>query len=174
MKISGVLMQAWNEAVFKLLRNCVGKSLEVDRRTANKEFFVAGRVKVIMNRSLPVSVALWVEDIRYAIHIVDDNFPFVQGREEDQEEADNYLAELHLEEEDADVIRTLLKEEVPAQGYKVFGKGRETKGDGPSRSGQVAKVLFTESRTTQTIDLLGRGWVSNPGTSSIGPASKSF
>lgn len=129
---------------------------------------------MIMNRSLPVSVSLWLEDIRYAIHIVEDNFPFVQGREEDQEEEDNYLAELHLEEEDADVIRTLMKEEVPTQGYKVFGKGRETKGDGPSRSGQVAKVLFAKSRPTQTIDLLGQGWVSNPRTSLIGLASKSF
>lgn len=67
MKITEVSLQAWNEEVFKLLGNCVGKSLEVDQRTASKEISDEGRVMVILNKPLPASVALWVEDLTYAI-----------------------------------------------------------------------------------------------------------
>lgn len=91
-KILGVPMWAWNEEVFKLLGNCNGNSLEVDRRTTNKETFVAGCRKVMLNRSLLAMVGLWVEDLRYAIHIAEDSPAFAQGRENDQVEVGDSLA----------------------------------------------------------------------------------
>lgn len=75
-KILGVPMGAWNEELFKLVGNCNGKSLEVDRRTANKETFVVGCGKVMLNRSLLAMVGMWVEDLRYAIHIAEDSPAF--------------------------------------------------------------------------------------------------
>lgn len=40
----------------------------------------------MVNRSLPTLVALWEEDIRYAIQIEEDRDTSVQGREDNQEE----------------------------------------------------------------------------------------
>lgn len=61
-------MLAWNE-VFKLLGNCIGKLVEVDKRTTSKEQLLVVRVKVLLDRpiSLPTSMALWVDDFKYYI-----------------------------------------------------------------------------------------------------------
>lgn len=70
-------MLAWNE-VFKLLGNCIGKSVEVDWRTTSKEQLLVVRVKVLLDRpiSLPTSMALWVDDFKYYIQIEEDrSFP---------------------------------------------------------------------------------------------------
>lgn len=68
-------MHTWNEEVFKLLGNCMGRAMEVDQRTTNKEFLASSLMKVMMNRffSFLVIVTLWVEAFKYQIEIEEDN-----------------------------------------------------------------------------------------------------
>lgn len=63
---------AWNEDIFRLLGNCVGRALMVDTKTTLKENLEVGRVKVFLDRasSLPTVISLWVQDIRFPVEIV--------------------------------------------------------------------------------------------------------
>ena len=46
-KFHGVPLQAWREEVFRLLGDVLGRTLEVDHRTASKEILTNGRVKIL-------------------------------------------------------------------------------------------------------------------------------
>lgn len=67
LKIQGAPLHVWHEDVFKLIGNCLGRTVEVDCRTANKDCLEAGRVKVILDSivSLPKSVPIWVEEVKF-------------------------------------------------------------------------------------------------------------
>lgn len=54
----GVPVQVWNEVVFRLLGNCIGRPLLVDSQTAQRNNLEVGTVKVFLNKSdsLPLFV----------------------------------------------------------------------------------------------------------------------
>ena len=49
-RFHSVPLHAWNEDVFCLLRDFIGSTIEVDRRTSEKETIAYGRVKVLLSR----------------------------------------------------------------------------------------------------------------------------
>lgn len=69
-----VSVHAWNKEVFRLLGNCVGRTLVVDGKTTLKEDLEVGRVKLFLDRagSLPSVVSLWVQDICFLVEIAED------------------------------------------------------------------------------------------------------
>lgn len=52
--------------IFRLLRDCVGKTLEADIRTVEQELLHFGRVKVMSDDfwNLPKEIILWLDDLR--------------------------------------------------------------------------------------------------------------
>lgn len=67
LKIQGVPLHVWDAEVFRLIGNCLGWTVEVDCRTANKECLGAGRVKVLLDKSvsLPNYVPIWAEEVKF-------------------------------------------------------------------------------------------------------------
>lgn len=55
-----VLAYAWNENIFRLFGNCVGRALVMDKKTTLKENLEVDKVKVFLDRasSLPTVVSL--------------------------------------------------------------------------------------------------------------------
>lgn len=94
-----------------------------------------------------------MEDFRYAIQIAEDSLPSVQGREADQEEGGESLAELQLKEKDSDIIRTFQKEKVPAQGFRAFRKRREAT-DLRHLMGQIADMSHLKRRPIHNRNLM--------------------
>lgn len=67
----GVPAHSWNEEIFKLLGNCLGRTILVDPKTTLKEDLEVGKVMVILERSesLPTSLSLWVNDIIFQVRV---------------------------------------------------------------------------------------------------------
>lgn len=45
--------------------------MEVDEKTIKKEHLIEGRMKVLIDNtsSLPASIPIWVEEVKYSVHI---------------------------------------------------------------------------------------------------------
>lgn len=70
----GVPINAWNEEVFRLLGNCLGRTVLGDSKTSRKEDLEGCQVKVLIDRpvSLPAPMFLWVEDIKFPVEISEE------------------------------------------------------------------------------------------------------
>ena len=79
----GVPLQVWREGVFKLLGDCVGQTLEVDRRTIQQEDLLFGRVKVLRDeiRSLHKEILLCLDDIQVPVKVEEGPIDFQQKGE---------------------------------------------------------------------------------------------
>ena len=55
--------------MFRLIGDCVGKTVEVDARTREKKVLKEGRVQVLFNSStiLPMQVPIWVDDLKFKV-----------------------------------------------------------------------------------------------------------
>lgn len=69
--MKGVLLHAWHEDIFRMIGNCIGRTLEVDQRTISQEVLEEGRIKVVLEtvEALPILVPLWVEEIKFFVRI---------------------------------------------------------------------------------------------------------
>lgn len=65
-RFSGVPLHAWREEILRLLGDCLGESLEVDRLTISKQILTHGRVKVLLGkvRKLSTQIPLWVGNLQ--------------------------------------------------------------------------------------------------------------
>lgn len=73
-EIEGLPLQAWHEGIFKLLGDCIGRTVDVDERTQKKEFLMEGRIKVLIKNTvtLPISIPVWVEDLKFLVLVKHD------------------------------------------------------------------------------------------------------
>ena len=57
--------------MFRLIGDCVGKTVEVDARTREKEVLKEGRVQVLLNSSttLPILVPIWLDDLKFMVTV---------------------------------------------------------------------------------------------------------
>lgn len=67
LKILGVPLHVWDEEIFSLIGNYLGRTVEIDRWTANKECLEARRVKVLLDKSVSLtkSVPIWAEEVKF-------------------------------------------------------------------------------------------------------------
>lgn len=72
--VRGVPLHAWHEEVFRLIGNCISRIVLVNGSTTSMEDLQDGRIKVLMDKtvSLPCSMPLWVEDLRFFIQIEEE------------------------------------------------------------------------------------------------------
>lgn len=72
LKIQGVPLHVWDEEIFSLIGNCLGRTVEIDHQTSNKKCLEAGRVKVLLDKSVSLtkSVPIWAEEVKF-IAIID-------------------------------------------------------------------------------------------------------
>lgn len=49
-RFKGVPLQAWHKDIFKLLDDCVGRIVEVDKKTAQKKILREGRAKIMLKK----------------------------------------------------------------------------------------------------------------------------
>ena len=68
-RVRGVPLHAWQADVVRLIGDSVGHTIEIEDRIASKEIMKEGRIKVMLDRAvtLPMSLPLWVEDLRFQI-----------------------------------------------------------------------------------------------------------
>lgn len=57
-KIKNMPLHVWHEEVFKLLGECLGHTVEVDKNTAQKEHLKDGRIKVLLDGRTPLPTTL--------------------------------------------------------------------------------------------------------------------
>lgn len=64
-----VPLHIWHEEAFRMIGNCIGCTMEVDQKTNAKEVLEEGKIKVVLENvtSLPMSLHLWVEEIKYTV-----------------------------------------------------------------------------------------------------------
>ncbi|KAJ8615144.1 hypothetical protein MRB53_034516 [Persea americana] len=74
LRFRGVPLHVWTEGIFRLLGDCVGKTLEVDIRTVKQEFLLFGRVKVKRDDfwNLLKEIILWLDDLRVPLKVEQD------------------------------------------------------------------------------------------------------
>ncbi|KAJ8617765.1 hypothetical protein MRB53_013951 [Persea americana] len=65
----GVPAQARREGVFRLLGDCLGRTVEVDSKTVSKEELTFGRVKILSGKVCKVSkqIHLWVDNLQFVV-----------------------------------------------------------------------------------------------------------
>ena len=51
LRFIGVPLHVWREGVFRILGNCVGRTLEVDHRKTQQENLLFGRVKLLQDET---------------------------------------------------------------------------------------------------------------------------
>lgn len=70
-RVKGVPLHVWDEEVFRLVGNCLGRTAEIDGYTSSMVNLQEGRIKVLLNKtlSLPCSVLIWVNDLKFSISI---------------------------------------------------------------------------------------------------------
>lgn len=75
LRFRGVPQHVWMEGIFRLLGDCVGKTLEVDIRTVEQELLLFGKVKVMSDDfwNLPKEIILWLDDLRVPVKVEQDN-----------------------------------------------------------------------------------------------------
>lgn len=95
LKIQGVPLHVWDAEILRLMGNCLGRTVEVDCRTSNKKCLEAGRVKVLLDRSVSLtnSVPIWAEEVKFnAIIDRDEELVMnVAGMERQRESANIHL-----------------------------------------------------------------------------------
>lgn len=71
MQVSGIPLPARHEEVFCLLGDCLGSTVEVDRRTASKTNLQVRKIKILLDKivALPLSMSSWVEDCKFPIWV---------------------------------------------------------------------------------------------------------
>ena len=50
--VQGLPLQAWHEGTFRLIGDCLGQTMEVDERTKKKEKLKAGRIEILLDKSV--------------------------------------------------------------------------------------------------------------------------
>lgn len=69
-----VPLQVWHEGVFRLLREFIGSTIEINRRMSEKEIIAYGHVKVLTSRicKLPIEIPLSVGDMIISVRAEED------------------------------------------------------------------------------------------------------
>lgn len=70
-KVKGMPLQAWHEGVFRLVGNCLGRTVEVDKKTVQKDYLKESRIRVQVDKpvTLPTQLSIWVEDLKFSVSV---------------------------------------------------------------------------------------------------------
>lgn len=65
LKVAGVPLPVWSEGVFRLVGDCSGRTMEVDKKPSALKVLYHGRVEVLLEESqeFPSFVLLWIDDL---------------------------------------------------------------------------------------------------------------
>lgn len=72
--MKGVSFHVWQKSFFHRLGDCLGKTMEVDRRTVSRENLLFGRVKILLESSkkVPTTLSLWLDDLIASVDVEKD------------------------------------------------------------------------------------------------------
>ena len=141
-KVKGVPLQAWHEGVFRLIGDCAGKTVEVDKRTREMEALKEGRVQVLLNSSttLPLQVPIWVDDLKFLVTV------------EREEEGDKLMGE-----EVRNGLRQKEHQEVRRCNRKALqGKREEDDDVSPTSNFKSSALLLDRDGPTLNLDKMGQ------------------
>eukprot|EP00268_Persea_americana_P009560 TRINITY_DN13823_c0_g2_i8.p1 TRINITY_DN13823_c0_g2~~TRINITY_DN13823_c0_g2_i8.p1 ORF type:complete len:414 (+),score=87.35 TRINITY_DN13823_c0_g2_i8:1496-2737(+) len=125
--VKGVPLQPWHEGVFRLIGDCVGKTMEIDARTREKKVLTEGRVQVLLNSStiLPLQVPIWADDLKFKVFVEEeeDNLEKEKARQgmRRKEQKEVHKAQQGLRKEDDDVSSPISNFKSSACSMEKFG-----------------------------------------------------
>lgn len=72
--MKGVSFHVWQKSFFHRLGHCLGKTMEMDRRTVSRENLLFGRVKILLESSKKVSttLSLWLDNLIASVDVEKD------------------------------------------------------------------------------------------------------
>lgn len=153
------------KGTFRLIGDCVGRTVEVDERTQKMELLKEGRIKILLDKSvnLPVIVPVWVEDLRFMVQveIAEEDTSIQEGRDGRGKVAgrtQSCRSQQGRRDEDDEVISGLnLKSPAPSSKEKGLWANEE---DRPMEQGPFTSVWGDPIKT----HVLRRGGFSWPDT----------